>query len=90
MAVVTKKVWKGYFDQILSGKKKFELRLADFEIDEGDILVLEEWDQDKQEYTGRRIETTVSYVVKVKDFPFWKQEDINKHGFQIIQFDVKK
>ncbi|MFA5962106.1 MAG: DUF3850 domain-containing protein [Parcubacteria group bacterium] len=89
MATVHKKVWKEYFDKLASGKKRFELRLADFEIKEGDTLALEEWDNDKKEYTGRKLETTASYVAKIKDFPFWSKEDIDKYGFQIIQFDVK-
>jgi len=48
MATIHKKVWKEYFKLTLSKKKKFELRLADFEVNEGDILVLEEWDQEKK------------------------------------------
>lgn len=39
-----KKVWPEYFENILSGKKKYELRLNDFDVKEGDVLVLEEWD----------------------------------------------
>ncbi|MDD3607200.1 MAG: DUF3850 domain-containing protein [Candidatus Moranbacteria bacterium] len=89
MANIHKKVWKEYFELILAGKKKLELRLADFEIDEGDTLVLEEWDKDKQEYTGRKIETTATYIIKTKDVSFWAQENIDKYGFQIIQFDKK-
>lgn len=41
MAIIKKKIWPGYFDDIASGKKKFELRLNDFEIKEGDIMLLE-------------------------------------------------
>lgn len=90
METIHKKVWKEYFEKILAGKKKFELRLADFEVNEGDTLVLEEWDKNKQEYTGRKVETTATYIIKTKDMPFWSKEDIDKYGFQIIQFDVKK
>lgn len=90
MATIHKKVWKEYFEKIISGKKKFELRLADFDVNEGDTLILEERDKDKQEYTGRKIETTTTYILKTKDVSFWSQEDIDKYGFQIIQFDVKK
>jgi len=89
MAIIKKKVWKEYFDLILSGKKKVELRLADFDVQEGDTLVLEEWDKDKKEYTGRKVEVTATYVLKTKDVSFWSQEDIDKYGFQIIQFEVK-
>ena len=87
---IHKKVWKEYFEKIIAGEKKFELRLADFEVNEGDTLVLEEWDKDKQEYTGRKIETTATYIIKTKDVSFWSQEDIDKYGFQVIQFDIKK
>jgi ASC-1-like (ASCH) protein len=90
MATIHKKVWKEYFEKIISGKKKLELRLADFDVNEGDTLVLEEWDKDKQEYTGRKIETTATYIIKTKDVSFWSREDIDKYGFQIIQFDVNK
>jgi ASC-1-like (ASCH) protein len=89
MATIHKKVWKEYFELILAGKKKFELRLADFEIKEDDTLILEEWDKDKQKYTGRKIEADVNFVLKTKDMKFWSQEDVDKYGFQIIQFDVK-
>lgn len=89
MAVIRKKTWKGYFDDVLSGRKKFDTRIADFDVAEGDTLVLEEWDQDKKEYTGRKIETEVTYVLKTKDMSFWAQEEIDKHGFQIIQFEKK-
>lgn len=41
---IVKKCWPKYFDAIASGKKNFEYRLNDFEINEGDTLVLEEWD----------------------------------------------
>lgn len=90
MATIHKKVWKEYFEKIISGEKKFELRLADFEVNDGDTLVLEEWDKDKKEYTGRKIETTATYIIKTKNVSFWPQEDINKYGLQIIQFDIKK
>lgn len=90
MTTIHKKVWKEYFEKIISGQKKFELRLADFEVNEGDTLVLEEWDKDKKEYTGRKIETTATYIIKTKDVSFWSQEEIDEHGFQVIQFEIKK
>ncbi|MGC9059577.1 MAG: DUF3850 domain-containing protein [Candidatus Aenigmatarchaeota archaeon] len=89
MATIHKKVWPEYFDKIISGKKKFELRLADFEIDEGDTLVLEEWDKDKKEYIGRKVEVIATYILKTKDQTFWLPEEVEKYGFQIIQFEIK-
>lgn len=89
MATVHKKVWPEYFEQIISGEKKFELRLADFEVSKNDALVLEEWDKDKKEYTGRKVEVTATYVLKTKGQAFWPQAEVEKYGFQVIQFEVK-
>ncbi len=87
MAIIKKKIWKEYFDLVASGKKKVELRLADFDVQEGDTLILEEWDKDKKEYTGRTVKVTATYVLKTKDVTFWSKEDIDKYGFQIIQIE---
>ncbi len=89
MATIHKKVWKEYFEEIISGKKKLELRLADFEANEGDTLVLEEYDKDKKEYTGRKVEVIATYIFKTKGQTFWPKEDVEKYGFQIIQFEKK-
>jgi len=89
MVKIHKKIWPEYFEQIIAGKKSFELRLADFEINKGDILVLEEWDNKKKKYTGRKIEVVVTYVFRTKDQNFWSEEEVEKFGFQIIQFEPK-
>lgn len=89
MATINKKVWREYFEKIISGKKKLELRLADFEVNEGDTLVLEEWDKDKKDYTGRKVEVVATYILKTKGQTFWPPEEVEKHGFQIIQFETK-
>ena len=82
----TKKVWSEYFQKILDGKKTYELRLADWECNEGDILVLQEWDPETKEYTGREIKKEVTYVGKTKNMNFWPKEDVEKYGYQIIAF----
>jgi ribosomal protein S17 len=81
-----KKIWPEYFQKILDGKKKYELRLADWECNPGDILVLKEWDPETKEYTGRVLEKKVTYIGKTKGFDVWSKEDIEKYGFQIISF----
>jgi len=84
---IEKKVWPPYFQLILDGKKHYELRLADWQCNPGDILVLKEWDPSAQEYTGREIEKEVTYVGKTKGTPYWSKEDVEKYGFQIISFN---
>jgi len=81
-----KKVWSEYFQKILDGKKTYELRLADWECKESDILVLQEWNPETKEYTGREIEKEVTYVGRTKNMTFWPKEDIEKYGYQIIAF----
>lgn len=83
---IEKKIWPEFFEKILEGDKTFELRLADFECNLGDILVLKEWNSETKEYTGRSLEKKVTYVLKTKDVGFWPKEDVDKFGFQIISF----
>lgn len=88
MAIINKKIWPEYFEAVVSGKKKFELRLNDFDINEGDVLVLEEWNPETKEYTGRKIEKKVTYVGKFKlDKLFWPEEEIKEKGIQIISLE---
>lgn len=86
MKKIEKKVWPEFFQKIVKGTKNFELRLADFAVQEGDELVLKEWDPKIKAYTGREVIKKVTYVLKTKDLTFWSQEEINKHGLQIIAF----
>lgn len=84
---IEKKVWPEYFKQIMDGKKTFELRLNDFDISEGDTIILNEWDPETKEYTGRTLEKQVGYVGKWKidDMTkFWSRKDIDDKGIQII------
>ena len=83
---IEKKVWREYFEKILSGEKTFELRLADFECNPGDTLILREWNPTTKQYTGRVLEKKVTYVSKTKNQKFWPQEDVEKYGFQVIAF----
>jgi hypothetical protein len=85
MAVIKKKIWPKYFDEVATGKKNYELRLNDFEVAEGDTLVLEEWDSKTKQYTGRKLERKVDYVGKfsIQD-SFWPEAEVKEKGFQIL------
>ena len=85
--IVEKKIWSEFFQAIIDGNKKFELRLADFVINLGDDLKLREWDPNKKIYTGRELIKQVKYVSKTKNVAFWSKEEIDKFGFQIISFN---
>lgn len=83
--VIKKKIWPKYFDLVKSGKKKFEVRLADFRIKEGDIIILEEYNPKARKYTGRKLKKKVKYVLKFKLDDFKQEELIKKRGLYVIQ-----
>ena len=85
---IEKKVWPKYFQAILDGKKNYELRLADWECNVEDTLLLKEWNPETKGYTGREVSKKIKYVAKFKiDDLFWPKEDIEKHGLQIISLE---
>jgi len=86
MAIIKKKTWPKLFKLVKSGKKKFDLRLADFKVREGDTLILEEYDPKKKQYTGKKIQKKVRLVLKVRLNDFGQKKEIIKRGLYIIQF----
>ena len=84
--IIKKKIWPEWFKIVKSGEKKFELRLADFRIKKGDILVLEEWNPKTKKYTGRKIKKKVKYTLKFKLDDFGQEKEIRKKGLYVIQF----
>jgi hypothetical protein len=86
MRRIEKKTVPDLFEKVLNGEKNFDLRIAEFECEVGDVLVLREWDPEMNQYTGRQLERTVSFVMKTKDLRFWSQEDINELGFVVMSF----
>lgn len=80
-----KKAWPELFQDVLDGKKNFDLRLADWKCEEGDILILKEWDPKTKKYTGRELSKEVNYIFKFKiDKLFWTKKEIEKHGIQVL------
>ncbi len=86
MAIIKKKTWSKDFELIKSKKKRFEFRLADFKVKQGDTLILEEWDPKKKEYTGRKIQRKVKFFLKFNLNDFGQKRELEKKGFYIIQF----
>lgn len=81
---IRKKTWPEAFEKILSGKKTFDARLANFDCKPGDVLVLEEYDPKTKKYTGRKIEKKITFVLNTKTQKFWSQSDIKKFGLHIM------
>jgi lipopolysaccharide export LptBFGC system permease protein LptF len=84
---IKKKTWPELFERIKTGKKNVDLRLADFDIKEEDILVLEEYNPETKSYTGRVIKKKVKNLNKVNLTDFHDTELIKKHGHWVIELE---
>ena len=83
MKVIIKKSFPELFEKVLSGEKTFDMRIADFDCQPGDILEQIEVTHDGTP-TGRAIRKRVGVVLKTKDINFWPQADIDTYGYQVI------
>jgi len=87
---IVKKVQQKYFKAVVDGRKRFEVRLADFTCKPGDSLVLQEQEQGTEKLTGRKIECEVLYKFNTKDMEkFHKKEEIDKHGLVVLAIRKK-
>ena len=88
--IIKKKVQGKYFDAFQDGKKRFEVRLANFECDEGDTLILQEQKDGTEKMTGRETACEVLYKFNIKDIEkFYSKEDIEKYGLVILTIRKK-
>ena len=65
-----------YFEEVIEGRKSFEVRKNDRNFKVGDMLALNEYDADKKEYTGNSCLVYVDYILK--------DENYCKNGFVIM------
>lgn len=83
MKVITKKSYPDLFEKVLAGEKTFDMRVADFDIQPSDILEQIEVNYDGTP-TGRKVRHVVGEVLRTKEIDFWKQEDIDQYGYQVM------
>lgn len=57
------KTWPEYYKQVESGMKTFELRKNDRPFKAGDYLLLQEWDNETQRYTGKGLTRRITYIL---------------------------
>lgn len=65
------KTWPEYFNDVVHGAKRFELRKDDREFAVGDTLILKEWQPVKSDsvptdvgnFTGRKARVRVTYMI---------------------------
>lgn len=62
------KTWPELFGAIVDGWKTFEWRKADRNFEEGDHVLLREWDPATEKYTGRELGAEVGFVLRAPAF----------------------
>lgn len=82
-----KKAWPDMFEAVLIGKKRFDVRLSDTSYQEGDVLILREWDPNVKEYTGRILKKKVTFVLDTKAMPYWSGEDSKEFGLSVLSLE---
>lgn len=87
MKTIKKKIHPEYFEAVASGNKRYEFRVADFDVTEGDTLLLQEWNPKTKSYTGRELTKKISYVGKFTIDSFGQREALEKHGFYILSLE---
>ena len=58
------KIWPEYYNAILDGRKKFELRKADRNFKVGDYIHLKEWEPLNEKYTEREALVRITYILE--------------------------
>jgi len=84
---IKKKTWPELFNKVLEGKKNSDVRLADFDIKEGDTLIFEEYSPETKRYTGRKIKKKVKHLTKLNLTDFNSFEDFKKYGHWLIDLE---
>ncbi|MFS7399016.1 ASCH/PUA domain-containing protein [Carnobacterium maltaromaticum] len=69
MKVHELKIGSEFFEAVKDGRKKFEIRKNDRNYQEGDILILKEYDPHTQLFSGEIIKVEITYMTD------WEQKD---------------
>ena len=62
------KIYPQYFEDVISGKKAFEIRKNDRRFSVGDLLALNEFNVDTVSYTGRSCLVYIDYIMADTDY----------------------
>lgn len=58
------KILPEYFEEVIAGRKRAELRLNDRNYKKGDIYDLREWNPTRGRYTGRKVNIEITHVLE--------------------------
>ncbi len=63
------KIWPAFFEDVISGAKKYEVRKNDRGFKLGDELLLREWNPNDAAHTGRECTAKVVHITYGSDIP---------------------
>lgn len=58
------KAWPEYFRAVEEGAKTFEIRKDDRFFKLGETILLQEWDDVQEKYTGKELKKVISYILR--------------------------
>lgn len=58
------KTWKEFYSLLEKGDKTFELRKDDRPFEVGDILLAQEYDKEKKEYSGKENPFVITFILR--------------------------
>lgn len=88
--LISKKAYADYFRLVQSGQKTFDLRVADFDVEPGDVLELVEIDETKKP-TGKSLRRKVGVVAHTKRMEAWyDSEGVSKNGYLVMSLQDEK
>ncbi|KKN37452.1 hypothetical protein LCGC14_0763550 [marine sediment metagenome] len=85
------KIWPSYYNKIITGKKKFEIRELDRPFKINDDLLLREWQPYTKhggEYTGRRTRVRITDIIYSNKSPFLPSLLQNGNAYGILSIEV--
>ena len=86
MTVHELKIAPKWFEAVVRDDKRFEVRKSDRSYNVGDFLQLNEWDDEREEFTGRRTVATIIYILTSEDFPQGIRDGYSIIGFKHLWY----
>ena len=69
-----------YFGDVAKRRKTFEVRKNDRAYKAGDLLVINEYDREIEEYTGRYIDASITYILDDQEYL--------RYGYVILALEI--
>ena len=74
------KIWPPFFEPLLDGRKRFEVRFNDRGFWVGDHILFREWEPESKAYTGHNLLMRVRYILA--GGPLYDQNELKQTGLE--------